>query len=679
MIQEMRKLLRSRRILALLLVLFLLNGALFYRHCTEATNGVTMAQIQSQYARNIDLQERTEALYETLSTGAVSDPRELDSIYDEYFQVKAAAARVQEAQNYEQTRTDLIAQSQIKIMLGLFGDEDSFEVRSLKRGMADYQALSDVTPEVSFFGGIELLTDWPMTDLLVALIALLPSLMLFAYEREMGLQALTQPTRFGRWRLYARKYAACLVTTVAATVLLFAMNWCIVRVLFGPVSLSAPVQSVYGFSACPVRLSIGQFLLCLLGEKLLWGLACVSLMVALSAALGNVVGVIGAIAAVFALELAMSSSNQLWIRWLSLVRLADGQELFQGAIYLNFFGIPLRRLPVCLTALAVIACAGGIFGAVCNNCSSLGRKKAHSWHKIRVLTTNLTLQETRKSLFLRHGAAILLIFAAIQLVRYQDVSSYRGTEEQYYRNYSQELSGLPSPEKDKYIQEQTEYFDGIFAKLQALSEKYDPESQEYEAAYSLIANQLQPQSAFEQATYQYQSLEKGQSYLYETPYEILLGVQRRTADAVNYAIAFLMIAMLFSGFFAGERESGMDILQTAAGKNKGIFRRKMLLVIVYTALIAGIAFIPRIWSTFAAFGGWLPTAQANSYSAWQSLSSKITVLGAFALQLLKNYGICLGAGCLTCFFSKKIGSTFLALLVSLCCLLIPVGIVLIAG
>lgn len=675
MILELRKLLWDRRIVALILVMFLVNGGMFYRYCTDDSNGVTMSQIQTQYQRGIDLEEREQTLWELIRNSALINAEVQEAVLEEYTQVHATVERIQEAQNYEDVRIGLVNQAKTKIMLGLFGDEDSFEVRSLKRGMEAYQALDGTVAEVAFFGSVELLTEWHLTDVFVFLFAMLPALMLFVHERELGIQVLTQPTKFGRWRLYTQKYISGLVLTLGAAILLFGMNYLIVRQMFGPIAFDAPLQSVYGYTVCQFKITVGEFLTCLLGQKLLWSAACMSVMVAISAGMGNVALVIGGIAGCVGLALGMGQSNVLWIRWMSLVRLAAGEKLFQGATYLNLFGIPVERLTICVNALWILAAVGFFAGslAYCRGSIMSGRNGAWSWHKLR--HTNLMLQEMEKSLFLWRGAMLLLVLAGLQWGLYHDIPTFRGEDELYYQNYSEALSGLPSAEKEQFLLSQITHFEDLEEELRILEQKYDSSSVEYQSAAMLISSQLQPQTAFQRARNQYYALSSGQSYLYETPYEILLGAERKKADAANYGIAFLVLTLLFSGFFAGEQETGMAVLQTAAGRNKAVFRRKIVLLLGYSWLIAMLSFVPRMWGVFAAFGGLDISAQANSVTWWQGTPDGVTVGQRFALQLVNNYLICLGAGGIICFLSTKIGNTTLTIAVALSCLLIPIGIV----
>ncbi len=672
---EFRKLLSDRRILALLLAVLMINGILFYWYTSNPFDGATMQQIQEQYERNIDLSTREQVLWDMIQVPEQLGAPAYTAAMQEYMQVEAANKRIQEQESYEEIRANLVSQALIKITLGLFGDENSFSVRSLRQGAANYQALEGVTPEIGFFGSVELLTTWHLTDALFILFAIIPALVLFSSERGSGLQALTQPTKYGRFPLYAQKYGVCATLTLVGTLLLYGSNYLIVRQMFGPISFSAPVQSVYGYSACPERICVGEFLLMLFGQKLLWALSCLSVIVVCSACTGSSTLATGITAGGLLIAWAMSQSDLLWIRWLSFVRLAAGEVLFQSALYLNFFGYPLRLLPTCLTVLAIVVLIGFSVGAIIYCRKEIVGSRSNSFSRHRFLHTNLMLHEAEKSVFLWRGLVLLLVLAALQWGTYHNISAARGTNELYYRHYSEQLSGLPSAEKEAYISEQAAIFDEIAAKLDVFAEKYGKDSAEYSAALDRASDLLIAKEGFLQAKDQYQSLSPGQSYLYDTPYTTLLGPERKADDAVNYGKAFFIMALLFASSFSGEQETGMAVLQTSAGKKKAIFRRKMILLVTYCFLISLLAFLPRIWVVFATFGGLDLSAWANSTSWWQDLPNGMTVAGAFTLQLLKNFLVCVGAGGLVCFLSSRISNTVITIVVALACLLISNGII----
>ena len=87
----------------------------------------------------------------------------------------------------------------------------------------------------------------------------------------------------------------------------------------------APVQSLYGFAACPYRMTVGGLLALAAGLKYLWLLCCTALIFLLCARAANAAAAVGGAAVCGGIAALMAGSTQLWLRNLSLWQLADGQ------------------------------------------------------------------------------------------------------------------------------------------------------------------------------------------------------------------------------------------------------------------------------------------------------------------------------------------------------------------
>lgn len=164
------------------------------------------------------------------------------------------------------------------------------------------------------------------------------------------------------------------------------------------------------------------------------------------------------------------------------------------------------------------------------------------------------------------------IFAVIALL-YGRFTPERSEFEVYYRNYSEFLSGAPSQEKDAYLASEQARFDELNEQLVELGRRY-PDSVTFDREAEPIRNQLHAEDAFHMAQNQYRALRPGQVYLYQTGYQRLLGADALRQDVLELGGAFLAVALLLFGSFAGERESGVDVLLTASPRRKSVVRWK---------------------------------------------------------------------------------------------------------
>lgn len=679
---ELRKIWGDNRLCLLFLCIVLGNALLFYERCTDGSQGYTMAQVREMYREETadTLRVRQEELREQLIQ---SDKHEDDTlltgnVYDEYVLVEAVLERMEQTEGYSGYRQELVGDALVKLKLGLMGDSESFSGRSLARGAEEYEALAEVTPETSFSGGIELLTEWHLTDVFLLLFGFVTGLFLLTFEKGIGVDKLTRPARYGHARLYMRKFGAMIVLLTAGFVILYGTNGLIAGKLFGYGNLGRAVQSVYGYNGCPMKISVGAFLLRLFLFKYLWALACAALLFFLCTLTHTAAAAVLLAAFAAIIAFLLGESRLWWLRCVSLSRLACAEQLFQGAVYLNFFGSPIPRLPAAaLFAFLVLAAslgAGTMIHCMTPGAAGFGRRvcvRERSPHT----HTRLFWHELYKMFWMCRGAAVLFLLLMVQLLSYRDFYINHSEYEYYYRSYSHVLAGEPTAEKEAYLAGERERFEALSRQMEEYMEKYGS-SAALSAAARDVQEQLMAQAPFESACRQYENLAEGQSYLYQTGYERLLNSEGRKDDLLNMAKFFLALLVVLSAVFAVEGESGVAILQRTAGREGAVHGRKILLSAVYIALAAAVAFLPQYIAVFGGYGGLELFAQANSITLLADLPAWWSVLGVFTVTALIRLLLGGAAGSLVAVISEKTGNTVIALMISLVAVLTPIGIAL---
>ena len=551
---ELRKIGGSGRLCLLLVLAVLCNGVLFALHAAGDSGGYTVSALRQAMAQE-DLPGYVTGLEDRLDRASASGAwTEYDALRRELSAADAALARVRQAEEYPSFRAGLAAESRLKLRMGLF---EGFAARSLERGAAVYESLADVIPRAAFLGGAEVLLSFHLTDALALLFPLAAGLTLLTHERAAGLVNLTRPTRLGRSRAYGRKLMAGAALSTAGFVLLYGINTLIAGLLYGFAGLDAPVQSLYGFAACPYRMTVGGLLALAAGLKYLWLLCCTALIFLLCDRAANAAAAVGCAAVCGGIAALMAGSTQLWLRNLSLWQLADGQALCREAVYLNLLGSPRDRVLCGAMFLFVLALAAGIVGAAlyAQTPGGSGKRVAFTWSLPRPRHTGLAGHELYKALISRCGLWILLAFFAVIALLYGRFTPERSEFEVYYRNYSEFLSGAPSQEKDAYLASEQARFDELNEQLVELGRRY-PDSLTFDQEAEPIRNQLHAEDAFHMAQNQYRALRPGQVYLYQTGYQRLLGADALRQDVLELGGAFLAVVLLLFGQLrrgAGER------------------------------------------------------------------------------------------------------------------------------
>jgi len=639
---ELGKLWGNRILMVLALLLCLANGWLYYDHAT-ADNFAPMAIL---YTRNIqELEDMEEDLFERgrYDTEIYDDTLLTGDIYQEARLVGDTLDRIRTVEDFPQTIAQIQAQARAKLNTGLFGTGDSFETRSLRLTDGVYETVRQVQPQVCFFAGIETLLDYRLADVFGVLLALAAALALFAQEREQGTLCLLHPTLRGRGTLYWKKCLALGAAVMLPALVLYGTCLGISAGLYGLGDLSLPVQSVYGLTTCPYLLSVGGFLALFFALKLLWLLALASLFALLANALRSSISLVAAVL-LLGLSFAMGTLPSHLAHSLNLLGLGDTTRLFDGLLFLNFFGLPVARLHatlgVCGALLAgSIAGAGALF--VRRSPVTAARRSpaglslgchvhpmGHEWYKLLVSNGALL---------------VLLILVGVQVLAYRDYSGPQGTKEMYYRQYSSVLSGPPSEDKAAYLAQQEEQLEQIqhqLAQLQASAQDSPWLLQEI----GELAQKLEAQEPLNQAKTQYEALTNSQCYIYTTPYELLYDAGGQAANGIDLAKLLLSLSLCLPFFFAMERETGVGVLIETAGARQDVTRRKRLVAWLFALVCTAAAFLPRIVAVYQDYG--LPelTAQANSLSRFASLPDVLPLWGVLALTMAL-WGLLACVGC----------------------------------
>ncbi len=477
----------------------------------------------------------------------------------------------------------------------------------------------------------------------------------------------------GHGALYWRKAAAMLATVLAGVVLLYGANLAVSSAVLGLGDPARPIQTIPSMQSCPVPLTVFGWLLCFLGEKLLWGWAVGALFFLLCTTTGRAWAAFLLAGGGAGLALLLGSRGSLWPRLLSLSRAAEVEESWRGCIYLNFFGLPLRQtalLPAMLLLLTVGGCLGGAV-VFCRTQAVQPVRQRRGLPLPRLRHTVLLAYEARKLLLTGGALLVLAVFVLVQIGSYRDFRAYFNADEWFYRAYSEKLAGEPTPEKNAYLASET----ARFAELQNELADYARITEGNEDALQFMARDvlsaLRAQDGFEKAKQQYEQLQPGQSYVYETGYNVLLGYFGVQKDLLDLAKLFFFLTVALSAVFAMEQETGVAVLQTAAGANGRVLRRKLLLTAVLVLLMVTAAFLPRLLAVRGAYG--LPEwgAQANSLPQLSGVPAGWRIRTVLGLRALVHVLLGAGGAAVILLLSRKTRSTIQTMLIAAGILVVP--------
>lgn len=672
---EWKKIFANPHVVLLLIAALLLNGYLFYGHCTDSSRGYTEAQIRAKYAQNIDIEEELREL-DARSRDFTADSRDpgliTGDIYLERWLDREVLSRMEEAERYADYLQEKQSEIRARLNSGFMGAEGSFPYDAQLRVAETYRKLEGIQPEVSFSGGIRVFSNWHITDLLLLLFCLAGGLFLMTQEHAAGLLLLLRPTARGKSSLYTQKFLTLLLFVTAAFALLYGTDFVLSGLILGFGRVSRPIQSVTGLLPCPISLTVLGYLLRFLLEKLLW-LWAVSAVVFLLCTLAKRPSHALLLTALVAIvSLLLGQSNDLWLQSLSLSFLNDTAERYSNCLMMNFFGLPVPQRIICplLCALLLLGCFLVGLRSFCKK-PTVPVAKGRSLHLFRPgRHTSLTRHEAFK-LYVSNGVMFLLmVFAVLQYEIYANRSLPISQNEYHLQQYAKVLEGAPNAQKDEFLLTEAARFEEI---RQTIDEYYSNIHDEVlaEMLTNELKQQLMPEAAFELAKAQYENLREGEAYVHQTGYTRLFGPLGIGDDLLNLALLLLFLSLSLGRVFSGEAETGVAVLLTTIGAQKRVNRRKLLFAALTAFLLFSIAFLPQWITIRKAYGLEQMDALCQSVAVLCSLPGSLKLWQVFVLTGIVRMAVtALGCGIILR-LSKKTGNTTTTMLASIGILVLP--------
>lgn len=614
---ELIRLFRDRYVRILMAIIFITSMLLFHHSLTDSTYTYSYQQIGMKYSLNTDIEAEIRELDELIMNGMYEASDEyvtgwpsLEKRLDDHI-----LERNTQALGYQDWRKQYLAENSIKISSGLFGDEHSFDVRTLKKANAVYEKLDTIQTEKGFWG-IETVYKYRLTDLFIILSAVLLSMKLVLDDRRGNMELLQKSTLRGSTLVYKKLGAVILIQTVFI-MFLYAGEFFIAWTVLPSGSLRAAIQSVYGFTQVPMAVSVIGFLCLFMIFRLLWALSVTMIVFTIVHLTDGLLSSVIAMIIMLLIQLFMAGSSSLWLRSLSLLQISDSADLLSRLVYLNLFGIPVNKLLVMTLWVIILSCACIVLLRIRKQ-PVISAKRIRSYKK-KMYPVSLYEIERRKLLIHSKGLLLACLLIGVQIYRACDTRISLSAEEYAYRNYSLVLLGEKNESKDAYIQEQRD----TFAYWHSLLDQYMADESLSEEAKSILSAEifghLNNEMAFEKATGQYVSLGKDEVYLYKTGYEHLYGIAGRKEDILSAAFLMLVITFVISVNEVRENESGMAIQISASASRKNVRRIRVVQYGIYAALLVIPVFIPyllKVSHSIGLYGIQYPAVSLHMFPEW---------------------------------------------------------------
>ncbi len=552
--------------------------------------------------------------------------------------------------------------------LSIFQNEQSdFERESILQTAEVYENLQGTRIDYYPQKGLYTAISYAFTDLFLLAAAALLALLLVRQERDNGLFSLIRTLPDGRLVTAVVKLEAFAISLLAILLVFYGVNLAYCGVSFGLGPLSRSIQSVPALMRCTLKVTVGQYLGLFLLAKwagvLVMGLWVMFAMLAARNVVTSWAGALALPLAMYGIRWIIPATGKLnVIKFANLASLLQTNELLGIYRNLYWFDRPVSLPFVEWTAAIIFGLAFGtafcvLFSRAQLSHSPMRRKIFCMTHKTHAVTI---FREEGKKLFWMNGTAFLL--AAFLLFNIYQVSiseNFLDAEEIYYANYMNQLSGPWTSQSYAQILQFGEEFEPMLetqrqvaaGKLSqyALTE-YAPLQQKYEIYTQIIQNNINS----------YLKEHPKAWLVYETGYRRLFGLNGNT-DLYDTLYAGLLCAFCFSGLFAMERKSGMDVILrcTPQGRSKTIYMKLLQSSIAAVAIALAVS-LPHLCQVLQDYGLPAMFAPAMSISDFENIPQCFTLSDLLIFWLICRIAACMGMGIIALWLGQKMGNSLIA-------------------
>jgi|GEM_PF-931321 len=570
-------------------------------------------------SRLADEYERLKTERENIIYNQNEEPRYTPRRSSEYALYSQVLDEMKHVLEYDVYLSSVLDSRNAKSSISIFA-RDEYSIRNEKKTREDFEKLRGNRAEFLGARGINLITEFDISDLIGLILIAIIAVSLVALENEESTMILLRSTPHGRKKCACAKYLLGMMLSLITTLLLYGYRILLIGLTYGYGNLHGVIQSVPGYESCPFLLSIKEYLFLYVMLKALICCSLFSLFFYMAAKFRQsrqiyiaIVFLVG-ISAVFYYVIDIHH----WLSYLKLlnpVALLDTEYLITRYKNINVFGYPVRYISVAAAAASAMAVCFGILGIreFCRHFTSqnmlimtVKQKISDRLHVIRRIKyifhgkTALFFYEIKKSWIYEKGIILLACVAAVIIITYKPMTErLYEIKDIYYKQYVKELEGEYTDEKLQYLYEQLREVNDTRKRLES--------GEVFEAsAISILSQKIRREEGLLEAISYAEYLkdtDKG-SFVYSRGYDILLGADEENRDLIFTVIsAVLLMIGLSIPIWGIEESSGMkQVLRISYHGRKTTSAYKYINMLIAGIAAFSVIYIPWIYKVYGAYG-----------------------------------------------------------------------------
>ena len=590
-------------------------------------------------------------LYQSVyETGAYL--RYCEYLFSEQQLMNHFASELTRIEGHAEMIQQVIDEAKMKTSVSIFAKPGTFSHSSQLATIDRFEALKGIVPVYDPADGVNKMQNSAVTDLIALLMILLLCTELVVTEQKNGMLPILRATRKGRLPLIASKIAVTFVLSFLVSLLLWGSNLIYSAAVFGLGDLSRPVQSLEGFGATSLAVSVGEYLGIFFASKWLLyalvGLMCLLAGLIWRGAMPTWLTVGGFLGVEYILARTITPISA-WniVKYVNIGNLIFETDWLNSYRNLNFFQQPVEVLTASWVLLATMLVIVAVL-----LCVFYCRRKMRALPRLRIplrrpkwlptlgRSTKLFGHESWK-MFVECGVALLLVLLFLLNWKNPWQIAY-SSEELYYKNYMEVLAGPWDESKQAYLDSEEQRFKNLEAQIDQIQQEL-ADGKISQADLSLLTGPLEralkARDVLEGRVYpqiqrvQDAALEGKELWLvYEPGYEYLFGANDRNDKTGAAAMAVASVILCFANFYPMETTTGMlPLLNVYRRGRKATARCKLILSMVCAAVIFIVVQIPDYRYVMANYDFAMldaPLASLQIFSRW---SDGINILWGLVL------------------------------------------------
>lgn len=700
---ELYKIFSKKIFLILFVVLLLLNGFFIYNKQIKG-NDIDFISANAKISLNNDIakynnnNDKINFVHNKLKALEKDDVTHYtDDSYSERTLLDNAENQLKIVSDYKAYINKIIEKSDNITGVSIFEDSSSFSYKNAVKTAEDYKPLSNIETAYSNSEGVNMATDFMLTDLIVILLLCIVCDALIGSERNININSLQSTCRYGRNKSAISKMVVGFITTAVICLMFYGVNYIIAGYTYGFGDLFRPIQSVDSFSNCTLRINVLQYLMLhfitkVLVMYLIYTIVNVLSMVGKSKTISYIAFLCILIVS-YCLNLFIGDNTSLMrFKYINLISFVDTKNVISHYRNINIFGEPINYVTCFWIVLLVL-----LLGLVALNILIYSRKKITAYNKsnnsflsklkISRGSTNVIVHELYKTFVSNKVGIIILVVILTQL--YITISSpiVLSNDEKYQKYYFSYYAGDFNSNTKSKIENQIKKYEDNKKSMDKCMSDYDNgliTKEKYEDLFSTYSTIDEDYSNFKKYVIPYydylinqSKADKSVSVVNYNGYCALLGLEGNLSNTYCLALYVLMVICIIPIFTVEYERKSIHLLSSTKLGFKSLVFKKIVCSCIVTALLNLLIYVPYFIRIITSYGINELGAAACSIEELSNISDGLSILNViiitFAIRLLVSLVITVIISGISLFTKNTIISIIITTLVFVVPLLLPIN------